>query len=76
MTSSSEGNDLCVHFGVEEEWEGVHTLTKVTGTLLSGGVGPKSPLILSLLLLQALLPAFPPCAQISKLVLSLFQELL
>lgn len=43
MTSSSEGNDLCVHFGVEEEWEGFHTLTKVTELCLVAGWVLRAP---------------------------------
>lgn len=37
-------------------------------TVAGGGTGPKSPLVLSLFLPQAVLPAFHTCAQISKLV--------
>lgn len=51
MTSSNESNGVCVHFGVEEERGGVSHLAHGPRTLLSGGVGPKRPLVLSLLLL-------------------------
>lgn len=43
MTSSSENNDVCVHFGDEEEGEGFHTLPRVTEPCLVVGWVLRAP---------------------------------
>lgn len=43
MTSSSESNDVCVHFGGGEEREGFHTLPRVTEPCLVVGQVLRAP---------------------------------